>query len=95
MAQLPDTPTIAEQGLIGFEAANWYGVIAPAGTPAAVVAKLHEAASGALREGQARDALTNLGATIIGDGPEAFSAYIAAESLKWAAVVKASGAHLD
>ncbi len=95
IAQLPDVPTIAEQGLPGFEAANWYGVIAPAGTPAPVIAKLHEAASSALAKGPARDALTNLGATIIGDGPDAFSAYITAEAVKWARVVKASGAKLD
>ena len=93
--QLPDVPTIAEQGLPGFEAANWYGLVAPAATPPAIIEKLNAAARGALAAGPARAALTNLGATIMGDGPEAFAAYIGAESEKWTRVVKASGARLD
>ena len=93
--QLPDVPTIAEQGLPGFEAANWYGVVAPAATPADVVEKLRAAAAGALSGGPARESLNNLGATIMGDGPDDFARYIASESAKWAEVVKASGATME
>ncbi len=93
--QLPDVPTIAEQGLTGFEAANWYGIVAPAATSPDIIEKLRAAASGALQAGPAREALTNLGATIMGEGPVAFAEYISAESVKWAAVVKASGAKLE
>ncbi len=93
--QLPDVPTIAEQGLPGFEAANWYGVVAPAATPADVVEKLRAAAAGALSAGPARESLNNLGATIMGDGPDDFARYIASESAKWAEVVKASGATME
>jgi tripartite-type tricarboxylate transporter receptor subunit TctC len=93
--QLPDVPTVAEQGMPGFEAANWYGIVAPAATPAPIIAKLNAAASKALAGGPAREALTNLGATIMGGDPETFAAYITSESDKWTKVVKASGAKLE
>ncbi len=92
---LPDVPTVAEQGLPGFEAANWYGLVAPAATPAPIIARLNAAAQKALSGGPAREALTNLGATIMGGDPESFAAYIAAETGKWTGVVKQSGAKLE
>ena len=95
VSSAPDVPTIAEAGLPGYEVIGWYGLVAPAATPPAIIEKLNAAARGALAAGPARAALTNLGATIMGDGPEAFAAYIGAESEKWTRVVKASGARLD
>ena len=94
-SQLPDVPTIAEQGLPGFEAANWYGIVAPAGTADESIEKLRAAVAGALKAGPAQQTLANLGATIMGDGPADFARYIAAESAKWAEVIKASGAKMD
>ncbi len=92
---LPELPTMDEAGLPGFEASTWHGLVAPAGTPPQVVAKLHEAAIKALRDPGVRTSLARLGVDIVGDTPNEFKAYIAAEVPKWAAIVKASGATMD
>jgi tripartite-type tricarboxylate transporter receptor subunit TctC len=92
---LPDLPTVAEQGLPGFEAATWHGLVAPAATPPAVVARLHEATVTALHDPALAKSLADLGVDISGSTPEEFARYITAEIPKWTAVVKASGATLD
>jgi len=94
-AILPDVPTIDELGLRGFDATTWHGLVAPAGTPPAIIARLHDATVAALGDPTVRQSLGGLGVDIVGDTPEEFSAYIKAEIPKWAAVVKASGAKLD
>lgn len=94
VAQIPDVPTLAEQGLPGFEAENWYGIVAPAATPAPVVARLHAALTAALRSPEVLRALSGAGAVLIGNSPEEFADYIGAETLKWAAVARASGTKL-
>ena len=94
VAQIPDVPTIAEQGLKDFEAENWYGIVAPAATPAPVVAKIHAAVTGVLASAEVRKALSGAGAVLIGNSPEEFGAYIERETGKWSAVVRASGAKL-
>ena len=94
IAQIPDTPTLAEQGLKDFEAENWYGIVAPAATPAPVIAKIHAAVTGAMATPEVRKALSGAGAVLIGDTPEEFAAYIERETAKWAEVARASGAKL-
>jgi tripartite-type tricarboxylate transporter receptor subunit TctC len=94
-ALLPDLATVAEQGLPGFEATTWHGLVAPAATPPAVIARLHDATIRALRDPALAKSLTELGVEISGSSPEEFAKYITAEIPKWTAVVKASGATLD
>jgi tripartite-type tricarboxylate transporter receptor subunit TctC len=89
---LPNVPTLAELGLPQVEAENWYGMVAPAGTPPAIIAKLHAAIVGALRAPEVKERLSTQGAVLIGNSPEEFLAYIKAETAKWAGVVKSSGA---
>jgi tripartite-type tricarboxylate transporter receptor subunit TctC len=92
---LPDVPTIAESGLPGFEASAWFGIVAPAGTPPAVIARINTVVNEWLRTPQAVDKLVAQGAIAAGGTPEQFAAHIRAETDKWAKVVKASGAKVD
>jgi tripartite-type tricarboxylate transporter receptor subunit TctC len=92
---LPDVPTLAESGLPGFEASSWFGVLAPAGTPPAIVTKLNTEIANWLSTPAAREKLTKQGANPAGGTPEDFAKHIAAETAKWAKVVKESGARID
>jgi len=94
-ALLPDIPTMDEAGLPGFEASTWHGLVAPAGTPRELIAKLHDAAVKALNDPTVRDSLGKLGVDIVGDTPQEFAAYIKSEIPKWTAIVKASGASMS
>lgn len=87
----PDVPTIAEAGYPGFEASAWYGVLAPAGTPKAVVARLNAEILRALKIPEVKERLESVGFELVGGTPEAFATYIRSEIEKWARVVKASG----
>ena len=92
---LPDTPTIAESGFPGFDAATWHAVVAPAGLPKDVAAKLHQAFRDTLKDPATSKALTELGIDIVNSTPEELRAYIKSEIPKWAEVVKASGAKAE
>ena len=92
---LPDVPTISESGLPGFEASSWFGVLAPAGTPSPIVAKINADVNKWLQSPEAREQLLAQGANAAGGTPEQFAAHIRAETEKWAKVVKASGAKAD
>jgi len=92
---LPDTPTIAESGLPGFDASSWFGLLAPAGTPPAIIAKLNTEIAKWLASPEAREKLVAIGANIAGGTPEDFARHIQAETVKWAKVVKESGAKVD
>ena len=94
-AVLPDVPTMDEAGLKGFDASTWHGLVVPTGTPPEIVAKLHDAAVKALQDPGVQVSLGRLGVDIVGDTPEQFKAYIAAEIPKWTAIVKASGATME
>lgn len=89
---LKDVPTVQEAGVPDYELTSWYGIFAPAGTPAAVIAKLHGEIAAALKAPAVSERLTTLGAEPSGKGPEEFGRYVRAEIGKWAGVVKASGA---
>ncbi len=94
-AALPDIPTIAESGYPGFEASSWFGLLAPAGTPPAIVAKLNAEGNKWLATPEAREKLLAQGAIAAGGTPEDFVRHIAAETAKWAKVVKQSGAKVE
>jgi tripartite-type tricarboxylate transporter receptor subunit TctC len=92
---VPDVPTVAESGLPGFEALQWFGILAPAGVPKDVIAKLHADIVKSLRLPDVRDRMTSLGAEVVGSTPAEFAAFQKADTAKWAKVVKASGAKID
>jgi tripartite-type tricarboxylate transporter receptor subunit TctC len=88
----PDIPTIAESGVPGYDAVGWFGVIAPAGTPRDVIAKLNAEIVRIMALSEVRDRALAVGAEPSTTTPEGFAAFIAAEIPKWERVVKASGA---
>jgi tripartite-type tricarboxylate transporter receptor subunit TctC len=95
-AAVPELPTIAEAGPVkGFDASSWFGLVAPAGTPADIVNRLHQESAKALASAALKERLLSQGAIPGGNTPAEFTAYIAAETAKWAQVVKASGAKVD
>ena len=91
----PDVPTLAESGLPGFEVGSWQGVFAPAGTPPEIVKRLNAEIVKVLNLPDVREKLSGLGAEIVADSPEEFSALVKSEVVKWADVVKKSGARVD
>ncbi len=88
---LPDVPTFAESALPGYEAMGWFGVVAPAGTPREVVAKLNEAIVSGLRDPVLRDRMRAIGAEPVPTTPEEFGQFIRSEIAKWAKVIAQSG----
>jgi tripartite-type tricarboxylate transporter receptor subunit TctC len=90
VASLPDVPTTGEVGLPQIEAENWYGLVAPAATPPAVIAKLHKTAVDALQSAEVKDKLAPQGAILVGNTPEEFADYIRSEIDKWGKVAKAA-----
>ncbi|MGY6270269.1 Bug family tripartite tricarboxylate transporter substrate binding protein [Achromobacter denitrificans] len=92
---LPDVPTMAEAGVKGYDASSWFGLLAPAGTPPAVVDKIQHDVAAALQLPAVRAQLQAQGATPSGNTPEQFKQFMAQETAKWAEVVKKSGAKVD
>jgi tripartite-type tricarboxylate transporter receptor subunit TctC len=92
---LPGTPTIAEQGLQGFESGTWQGMLLPAGTPPAVQARLAAELTRIIRSPEVRSRLTAQGAEVYTMSPAEFTQFYLRERDKWAAVVKRSGVKLD
>ena len=93
---MPDLPTVAEAApLKGFDATSWFGLLAPAGTPQAVVNRLQQETAKALNSPEIKEKLLAQGAIPSGNTPQEFAALIDAEIKKWAVVVKASGARVD
>jgi len=88
---MPELPTIAESGVKGYEAATWYGLLAPAATPRAVVDRLHGETVKILAAPESRKRLTDLGFEPVGNTPAQFAAYIKSEIAKWGKVIKAAG----
>jgi tripartite-type tricarboxylate transporter receptor subunit TctC len=94
-AAFPETPTVSESGLAGFESTSWGGVLAPAGTPQPVVASLQSEITKILRMPDVREKIAGLGADIVGSSSAEFNDYLKAEIAKWSAVIKTSGASID
>jgi tripartite-type tricarboxylate transporter receptor subunit TctC len=88
---LPELPTIGEAGVAGYEASTWYGLLAPAHTPGAAVARLHEGILKILGEAELRERLTDQGFEPVGDSPQEFAAYIRSEIAKWGKVIRDAG----
>ncbi|MDO8874973.1 MAG: tripartite tricarboxylate transporter substrate binding protein [Pseudolabrys sp.] len=91
MPQLPDLPTAAQAGVANFEASSWFGVAAPAGTPPAIVARLHKDIAAALAKPELRERFAKSGARLLGNTPEEFARQIVADRKMWGEVIKAAG----
>ncbi|RCW67331.1 Bug family tripartite tricarboxylate transporter substrate binding protein [Pseudorhodoferax soli] len=97
-AALPDVPTVEQAGgpeLKGFEASSWFGLLAPAGTPPEIVARIQQDVAKAIKTQEVNERLLAQGAIPSGNTPQQFAALIGAELKKWQPVVKASGAKVD
>ncbi len=91
----PDIPTIAEAGVPGYETNAWGGLVVPVGTPKAIVGRLNTEVNKALRTQTVKDRYAAIEAEPVGGTPEEFAAFVKKETVKWADVVKKSGAKLD
>ena len=95
MAQLPDLPTVAESGYPGFEAGTWYGVLAPAGLPAALAEQLAGDFDAVLATPQMRGRLATMGMLRLAEGPAGFAGRLAAELESWSGVIRQAGIRMD
>jgi tripartite-type tricarboxylate transporter receptor subunit TctC len=86
---LPDVPTIAESGLPGYDSDTWYGFLAPAGVPPAIMSKLHAAIIDALKEN--KEKLSSEGFVVVGSTPQEMAALIKSDTAKWGAIIRAAG----
>jgi len=86
--RLPDVPTVAEQGVPGFESVAWWGVVAPAGTPPAIIAKLNDELVKALKTPEVAEKLSAQGMDVVGSKPEALQVLVQTEITRWSKVVK-------
>ncbi len=95
MKVFQELPTIAEQGVPGYESGTWHGLVAPRGTPLAVIKRLHAEVVKVLQSPEVAEKFTPVAIEMIGSTPQEFGAYIRTEITKWAGVVKRSGAKID
>jgi tripartite-type tricarboxylate transporter receptor subunit TctC len=91
----PDVPTFAELGYPGFEAAAWFALLAPAGTPKDIVKRLNAEVDNILKRADVRERFTELGIVPVGGAPEQVTAHMRAEGAKWSKIIKESGATAD
>lgn len=91
----PEIATLAESGLPGYDASSWYGMVAPARTPAPIVQRLHQEASKAIESGDVRGKLVQQGLDPIASSPQAFDAKIREDLVKWEKIVRVSGASIE
>jgi tripartite-type tricarboxylate transporter receptor subunit TctC len=93
-SSFPDLPTIAET-VRGYEVVNWFGILAPAGTPRSIVSRINGELNAALASPALKERLAAQGADVVGGRPEEFAKVIRADFAKWATIVKQSGARVD
>ena len=91
----PELPTLSEAGIPGFEYATWYGMLVPAGTPRALVSRLHADTASVLGNHGVRDRLASQGLVVYGTAPAEFETYLSAELAKWALVVRSWNVRID
>jgi tripartite-type tricarboxylate transporter receptor subunit TctC len=94
-AAAPDWPTLAESGFPGFDTSLWFGLIAPAATPKAIIDKIHDDVVSVLEIPEVRERIASQGGEVVGDTPAEFTAFISAESAKYARIIKQAGVKLD
>jgi tripartite-type tricarboxylate transporter receptor subunit TctC len=92
---LADLPTLSESGLPGFTADSWFGIMAPSGTPRAVITKLNADVVKALDAAEVKDIITRQGGEVMGSTPEQMAAQIRGDREKWGKVVRDSGAKIE
>ena len=95
LAAAPEIPTIAEAGLPGYEASLWYGIVVPAKTPPALIARLNSEFVQAVQQPDVRERLNSEGVQIIGSTPEQFAEHLRKESAKWGKVIRDANIRLD
>ena len=95
LAALTDVPTFTESGVSGYESTGWFGVVAPAGTPAAIVARLNAEINAVLANAELRASNRTVGVELAQSTPEGFGETIKSETVKWARVIKSAGVKLD
>jgi tripartite-type tricarboxylate transporter receptor subunit TctC len=95
LALLPEVPTLAEAGLPGYEAGSWYGILAPAGTPGAIVARLNAEINQAMRQPEVRERLAAEGAETLGGTPEEFALHIKAELARMGRLMREAGIRME
>ena len=93
--QLPEVPTLAESGLAGYSAYVWMGLLAPKGTPAAIIERLHRELKAALAAAEVKSFFNEAGVEIVGSTPAEFDTYFREERDRWARTVKETGAKID
>lgn len=92
---LPDVPTIAEVGVAGFDTSVWYGLLAPAGTPQAIISKVHRDITAVLQVAEIRKFLLNIGAEPVGNSPQEFAGRVKAETAKWTKIIDSAKIRLE
>ena len=90
-----DLPTVSEAGVPGFQSGSWQGLLAPAGTPPDIVAKLNDAVVKVLNEPEMKQRLADQGAEVVANTPEEFAVFIREDTAKWAKIVKDSGIKVE
>ena len=94
-SSLPEIPTMAEVGFTNFEAVAWFGMLAPAGTPQAIVDRLNKEIVAILNTPEIKERLAAMGATVVADKPDEFARFLSAEINKWAPIVKRAQISLE
>jgi tripartite-type tricarboxylate transporter receptor subunit TctC len=92
---MPEYPTMIEAGLADFEVTSWFGLLAPAGTPAAIIDKLHREAVRIVTQPDMREKFALIGLDVVGDAPDAFAEIIRIDTLKWAKVIRDAGIKVE
>jgi tripartite-type tricarboxylate transporter receptor subunit TctC len=92
---VPGVPTLAEAGVAGFDVVQWFGVLAPAGTPSEIIVRLHSALVRTLEDPTVRNGFRTAGAEPVGNTPDEFAAVIRSDLRKWGGLIKAAGIKLD
>ncbi|OGA42598.1 MAG: LacI family transcriptional regulator [Betaproteobacteria bacterium RIFCSPLOWO2_12_FULL_62_13] len=95
VAELPDVPTMLESGLKGFVVTPWWGIFAPAATPKPIIDKLNRDIVAVLHSKEVKEYLASQATEVVGNSPQEFAGYLKGEIVRWAEVVKASGATAD